>query len=81
MEKQYPWENCGSIGFNKQITGRTHSDKIMPRRQECHIVDWQNKERSAMLNYMCVAELRVDVTGALVDWKDKEMCAIFNHIK
>ena len=34
-----------------------------------------------MLNYMCVAKLRVDVTGALVDWKNKEMGAIFNHNK
>ena len=41
----------------------------------------QNKETSAILNYMYVAELRADVTGALVDWKNKEMGAIFNHIK
>ena len=44
-------------------------------------MDWQINERSAMLNYMCVAKLRVGVTGALVDWKNKEMGAIFNHIK
>jgi len=37
----------------------------------------QNKETSAILNFMCVAELRVDVTGAVVDWKNKEMGAIF----
>jgi len=45
------------------------------------IMNRQNKETSAILNFMCVAELRVDVTGAVVDWKNKEMGAIFNHIK
>ena len=45
------------------------------------IMDRQNKETSVILNYMYVAELRVDVTGAIVDWKNKEMGAIFNHIK
>ena len=53
----------------------------MRRRQVCHIVDCQNKETTAILNYMYVPELRVDVTGAVVDWKNKEMAAMFNHIK
>ena len=53
----------------------------MRGRNWCHIVDWQNKETSAILNKMCVAELRVDVTGAVVDWKNKEMGAIFIHIQ
>ena len=35
------------------------------------VMDRQNKETSAILNYMYVAELRADVTGAEVDWKNK----------
>ena len=53
----------------------------MRRCYGCHIVDRQNKETSAILNYMYVAELRVDVTGVVEGWKNKEMGAIFNHIQ
>ena len=67
------------VSINKELPQSIKQNyALTPRVPYC---GWQNKETSAILNHMYVAELRVDATGAEVDWKNKEMGAIFNHIQ